>query len=388
MPEQQRRAVWWLGLAQCVLWGVLYYGFSVLLVPMEQAFGLPRTVVAGAFSLALLAMALGAPAIGRRLDAGQTRGLLRAGAGLALSGLALIASGQHLFVLYAGWLLVGMAMSMLLYEPAFALVTRAVADQGHRLRALAAVTVLGGLASTIFLPLLAGLIEHGGWRCAVFACMVAVTASAWILEMRVLPALPALPVVHGAAPAPIAVERRRWPAHLPALMLIFATGTLAGMALTTLLIPLLMARGAPASSAAWVLAALGVAQLPGRIWLLRAGPSAPPAGLHLLPILCQALGLVAIGFAPSLAWSALAVAVFGFGAGLQTLLRPWLVQRLFGEAEAGRWNGEVARMQGFARAGGPIAAAGAAWLGGTPLVLAGCGGLLLLTALLARRLPV
>ena len=75
--------------------------------------------------------------------------------------------------------------------------------------------------------------------------------------------------------------------------------------------------------------------------------------MKVLPIVLQAAGLcVVIGSrAPWI--MALGVAVFGLGAGLQTLARPWWVQKLYGVADAGRWNGEVARMQGFARAAAP-----------------------------------
>ena len=43
-----------LGIGQLVNWGVLYYAFGVLMVPLERDLGVGRSVVAGAFSLALL----------------------------------------------------------------------------------------------------------------------------------------------------------------------------------------------------------------------------------------------------------------------------------------------------------------------------------------------
>ena len=46
-------------------------------------------------------------------------------------------------------------MSAVLYEPVFAIVGKAIADAGDRLRAIATITVFGGLASTLFLPLTA-----------------------------------------------------------------------------------------------------------------------------------------------------------------------------------------------------------------------------------------
>lgn len=38
MTPALRRAIWLLGGGQCVYWGMLYYGFSVLLVPIAWAF--------------------------------------------------------------------------------------------------------------------------------------------------------------------------------------------------------------------------------------------------------------------------------------------------------------------------------------------------------------
>ncbi|MCA1714747.1 MAG: MFS transporter, partial [Gammaproteobacteria bacterium] len=61
MTGVTRTAVWWLGACQCVFWGVLYYGFSVWLVPTAQTLAVPQAWVAGAFSLALLIMAASAP---------------------------------------------------------------------------------------------------------------------------------------------------------------------------------------------------------------------------------------------------------------------------------------------------------------------------------------
>lgn len=365
-----------------MLWGVLYYSFPVLLVPIGKELGLSRAEVAGAFSVGLGAMALAAPVIGRWLDAGHAATLTRAGIGLALGGLLLVASAHGVLMLYVGWLGIGLAMAMLLYEPAFALVIRAVPDEGQRVRALAAVTVLGGLASTVFLPLLSVLIERWSWRAAVLACAAAVLVAAWIMETHVVPRL-----AHAKASERTSKRASAWPPHLAKVIAIFASGTIASMALTTLLIPLLTDRGIAPSLAALTLAALGLAQLPGRAWLLRGHARMSATPLRTLPIVLQSAGLLGVVIAQPPWAVAASVALFGLGAGLQTLARPWLVQQLYGASDAGRWNGEVARVQGIARAAGPVAAAGAALLVGTPWVLAGVGGLLALTVPLARRLP-
>ena len=59
----------------------------------------------------------------------------------------------------------GLAMATTLYEPVFA-VTAAWFDR-HRPRAVFVLTVFGGLASAVFVPLTAGLVTWLGWRDAL-----------------------------------------------------------------------------------------------------------------------------------------------------------------------------------------------------------------------------
>lgn len=384
MPAHMRRAVWLLGLCQCILWGVLYYSFSVLLVPMEASLALSRTAVAGAFSVGLLAMAVLAPVVGRWLDRDHAANVTRIGMALAALGLGIVASAHGATTLYLGWLCMGIAMACLLYEPAFALVARAVDDDMHRVRALAAVTVMGGLASTIFLPVVSALIEALGWRSTALVCAGAVLLAASIMEVWVVPSLPASGVVQKRVPSP---NSGKWPRHMRTLVAIFASGTLASMALTTLLIPLLLQRGVAPSVAALVLAAFGIAQLPGRVWLLRGRKGIPTQLLKTWPIALQVAGLIVVTLARSPWLIAGGVAIFGLGAGMHTLARPWLVQRLYGAAEVGRWNGEIARAQGFARAAGPLLIVGAAAALDMPAVLIGIACMLAVSLPLAARLP-
>ena len=79
-------AVWAVGFGQCVAWGVLYYAFGVLVVPVEQQLAAPRWIITGAFSLALLTSALAAPVVGRWTDRGHGPVVMQAG-GLIAAGL-------------------------------------------------------------------------------------------------------------------------------------------------------------------------------------------------------------------------------------------------------------------------------------------------------------
>src|SRR5688500_14864475 len=84
--EVTARAIWAIGCGQLVNWGVLYYAFGVLLLPVEESLGAPRWLVAGAFSLGLLISAIAAPSVGRLADRGQGPAVMQAG-GLIAAGL-------------------------------------------------------------------------------------------------------------------------------------------------------------------------------------------------------------------------------------------------------------------------------------------------------------
>ena len=166
------RAIWAIGCGQLVNWGVLFFAFSVLLVPLQEAFDAPRWLVAGAFSLGLLVSAIAAPAVGRLADRGQGPAVMQAG-GLLAAGLLIVwALVPTIWMTYLVWAALGLCMASILYEPVFAIVGRAFADPEGRLRAIATVTVMGGLASTAFLPGTSALVTRFGWRGAVVALAI------------------------------------------------------------------------------------------------------------------------------------------------------------------------------------------------------------------------
>jgi MFS family permease len=271
MTPTLRRAIWLLGGGQSVYWGLLYYGFSVLLVPMVSEFHTSRAIIAGAFSVGLLVMALVAPQIGRWVDRDHAPRVMLAGAAIAVISVLVASQVTSLVGLYAVWAVMGLAMAALFYEPALGLVIRTVKADGDRLRALASVTVIAGLASTIFLPAMAFTVKRIGWRTTEIAIAGVVVVATGILQRFVLPAFRVAPARHEAIHVAVPAARVRRPATFAVLTVVFVLSTLGSMSLTTLLIPVLVDRGYSATTAATVLAALGVMQLPGRIWLLRGG---------------------------------------------------------------------------------------------------------------------
>ena len=68
------------------------------------------------------------------------------------------------------------------------IVGRSFTNPRQRLRALAAVTLFGGLASTVFLPATAVLVSSWGWRRAVLVLAVALAISTAVTRTLVFSA--------------------------------------------------------------------------------------------------------------------------------------------------------------------------------------------------------
>ncbi len=165
-----RGFVLWLSVAQLISWGTLFYTFSLLLEHFERDLSMSRVDASIAFSIALLVEGMLAFFVGRLIDAGRARTVMCAGSLLAALGFVAMAFVQSQWQLYAAWLTLGIAMSGTLYQPAFSLLIRRYPTDFRR--AIITLTFLGGLASTVFIPLMAWLISAFTWRGAVIALAV------------------------------------------------------------------------------------------------------------------------------------------------------------------------------------------------------------------------
>ncbi len=165
VQQHDPRLVGWLSLAQLISWGSVFYLFALVMGPLEAELGLSRVQSSLAFSLCLLADGLLAYPVGRLIDRGHERAVMTAGSLLLALGLLLHSVVSSLAGFYAVWLLLGVGMSATLYPPVFAVVTRRFPNDFRR--AIITMTFLGGLASTVFIPLTAWLIAGLGWRGAV-----------------------------------------------------------------------------------------------------------------------------------------------------------------------------------------------------------------------------
>ena len=372
------RAIWSIGIGQLVNWGVLYYAFGVLLLPLEQTLAAPRWQVAGAFSVALLVSAMAAPSVGRLADRGQGPAVMQAG-GLVAAGLLIAwAMVPAIWTTYLAWAGLGACMAAVLYEPVFAIVGRAFTDAEARLRAIATVTVMGGLASTAFLPGTTFLLAQFGWRitAVVLAIVLAVTNLVVTrLSFRDLALSPGdlRDAIFGGE------DLRPPPPHAAALnrlVAVFALSSVVNSALASNIVAALVERRLTPSRAAFIGGMFGVMQLPGRLLMTRRSFTPRPLPLLFASLGLQVAGLLALMVDDVQAALWTGVTVFACGAGLTTLARPYLVLHVYGADQAGRVNGVIARGQQLARAAGPVSAAAVASLAGYGAVFAAMAALL------------
>jgi MFS family permease len=336
-----RRALVALCATEITSWGVLYYALPVAAADVTATEGWSHGQVFTAFSSGLLLSAVAGAPVGRLLDRFGPRPVMTLGSLVGVLGLLLVAAAPTLPVFFAAWLVTGLAQSAALYPPAFAAITRWYGDA--RTWPLTVITLVGGLASTVFAPLTDALVGQLGWRDAYL--VLTAVYGAVTLPLHALLLTPAWPGhgTHERGPGRRRVVRllmrgRRFLALQVSLTLL----GLALFAVTLNLIPLLTSRGFGHAAAATAFGLVGVGQLLGRVaFAVLPGGHAP----HVRTLTIGAAAvvvLVVLALLPGPALALVAVAVVaGAVRGAFTLLQATAVSDRWGTRDFGSLNGRL-----------------------------------------------
>jgi len=374
-----------LGVAQVIAWGSLYYSIAVLARPMGASLGLPQTVVYGGYTLALLLSGVVAPAVGRRIDRGGGRDVLSLAALLGAAAFATLACAESRALYFLGWALAGLAMGCGLYDAAMAALNQLAPGTKLR-RAVTALTLIGGFASTVFWPLSHWLVTSWDWRvaCAVFAG----------LHLCVC-----LPLYRYALPAArvVAPSRARSPTPLPRqgaafwwLAGAFALVSFAFAVLSAHLVALLGDAGITEADAILVGTLFGPMQVVARIVEFSVASRVRAVSVGTVSFLLMALALwLLTGIDGNRTQAFLFAACYGASNGTLTIVRGTVPAELFGRAHYGALLGRLALPSFFAKAFAPflfsvMLATGVSHTFST-WTLATVGGLALLSYEVARR---
>ena len=340
--------------AQIVSWGSLIYAFTLFIEPMSRELGWSTAMLSAAYSLGLAASALGAVPVGRLVDRGFGRRVLTGGslaAALLLWLWSRIASYPAFLAVWAG---IGFAMSATLYEPGFAVLSRTLGPLARR--GITVMSLVGGLASTVFLPLTHGLIDAFGWRGALWG-LAALNAACALVHFAVVPGEAFGAPAAGPVPSDPGGAGRvlREPAFWGFVaVVVLHSALLSGFIVH--LIPILVERGFALDTAVAAFALFGPAQVGARLImaLTERRFSLRAVGIAVAVLLAGAFLLLPFVARPGSGLVAAFCVCFGVANGTMTLLRAVLPPELFGRADYGVIQGLLAAPATVARAAGPF----------------------------------
>jgi len=346
-----------LGVTQIVAWGAIFYT-PVLIVPLiANEHGWSMTFAMGGFSVALLAAGLIAPAVGRSIDRFGGHVTMAAGSLTGALGLVLIGYANNPVAYYAVWVVLGAAMSMNLYDAAFASLGRIFGAAARR--PITGLTLAGGFASTVGWPTTHFLIDAAGWRGTylVYAAVLAFVCAP--LHAFVLPRHRTVVDVPKFGDGNMA--EMVLPPHGPAFVLVasaFAAYAFVPSGLSAHLLAIFQRSGIDAGTVVWIGALFGPAQVGARLVEFSFGRNIHPLWVvrfALAVLLCAFAMLAVFGFSPPVA--ACFALLFGGANGLVTITRGAVPLALFGASGYGSLMGRLAGPFLVMQAAAPLAMA-------------------------------
>jgi len=352
-----------LGVGQIVSWGTFFYAFPLIAKPMGQELALSKPEIYAAASLSLAVAGLFSYPVGDAIDRGHGRTVMAIGS--ALGGLLFIAWSHvnSLWTFYPVMAGIGIVQAMTLYEPAFAVVARRFREDPRG--AITALTLWGGFASTVFVPLTQFLIDQSGWRDALLVLgLINLGLCVAIHSFTINPKADPPPLSPPGADAAKALSGNgavRWALGQPVfwgLLIALSLYLGAHSALIFHLYPLLLERGYDSATTVAALAIIGPAQVAGRvvIWLFASNASIRLIGMVTVLLFPVGLGLLFLDKIGFLAPALFAV-IYGAANGVFTVVRGTCVPEMLTREAYGAINGVISAAAFVLRAAAPLAAA-------------------------------
>jgi predicted MFS family arabinose efflux permease len=345
-----------LGIAQIISWGTLYYSFPLIAEAMAKDLGLTRSETYGAATIGLLVSSMSAYPIGVAIDRAHGRMVMSGGAILAallLLGWSNIHSISILYAVFAG---MGIAQSMTLYEPAFAVIAKRFRSGARR--KITALTLWGGFASTLFVPVIQFLLFHMDWRDALLI-LAMINVAVGLLYYRLMdPDKDAADPDHarkanangGFSFIRQAIRKKAFWGLLASFTVYYAT--FAGLSFH--LYPLLLEMRIKPSAAITVIALLGPSQVVGRIlvWMIAGQRSMPAVGKMIVLVL--PLALISLLVLSPILGAITFVVLFGMANGIMTIVRGTSVPDMLSREAYGTINAALALPGTIAKAVAPF----------------------------------
>lgn len=330
---------WWavavLGAMQIFAWGSTYYAPAVVLPHLIQETGWPPSFIWGAVSLALLAGGLCTPLAAKGISAGRGAWCLGGGSLLFALGLTCLANAYSIAAYAAGWAIIGMGMGLGLYDAAFSIISVGCGQNTQQARrAITAIALVGGFASTLAWPVLSAMVQKWGWR---ESCMIlaALHATVGISVNALLAGWCFAPSPRIAQKLPPVGECATTPQPEPIVCFTVLVGgftlcAFISVAFSSNIIALLQGLGAESAVAMGTVLCFGPAQVAARLVEMLFGRHWHPRWTAIVGVILLTLGITGICFSGGrAAILTSAIIAYGAGNGLLTIARGTLPLALY-----------------------------------------------------------
>ena len=350
-----------LGILTIGSYGLVLYGFGIIVGPVQEDEGWSSGATNAAFMASYLLGAGASIVSGRVLDTIGPRPVLLVGliAGTALLIGASFAEGIELFILF--WALGGaITIAGLFYNVTMPITARLYPER--QVQAMTVLVTTGGFSSVVFLPLTGLLTDELGWRWAVriLLALAAALVIPALLTVRRLPPLPAASAGNASADAPRAgYGGVREALRSREVLLMLAMVGVSSFALGALLnhfVPAATAAGLSITASGFLTGLRGFLSIPGRALI---GPMAsllglrPALGVGYATMLLGTLALLAAG---PLFWIYLSAVIAGLVWGQTMPLQGLIASDIFGLRRIGTLMALQTAIGNVALAVGPFAA--------------------------------
>ena len=339
-----------LGTTQTLTWASTYYLPAILAVPIARDLGLSSSEVFAMFTGALIVSALLGPAAGRAIDRYGGRGILVLSNLVCAAGLTLLAFAQGPVSLGAAWLILGIGMSIGLYDAAFAVLAWLYGRSARGV--ITGITLFAGFASTVGWPISALLGNEIGWRGACLVWAILHLAVGLPLNGFLIPAVPEKQGPHGLYGENVPSDPPRYTMAL--LAFVFAAVWFVTGAMAAHLPRLLEVMGATPATAITLAALVGPAQVAARLLEFGLLRQSHPLVSARIAALMHPLGAIVVLSFGGPATSALFVLLHGGGNGVLTIAKGTLPLALFGPVGYGLRQGLLGAPARLAQATAPL----------------------------------
>lgn len=379
IDRQQLILVTYLSVSQLIGWGTLYYAFSLFVDPLHSTFGWSTSEINTALTIGFVTWASAAPFAGTALDRLGGSTVMSFGSVVGIISLLIWAFSTSLYMLYIAWFLMGIAMASALYKPAFYVLTMAYPDQYKKV--ITWLTLAGGFASTIFIPLVELAINTIGWHYSLLAMAGGNLFLALPIHIWKLPNHKNVDQNNTQKQKILDFNlfkekefkvRTFWGLNIWFIILNSVTTSI-----TFLLIPLLSEIGTNQGTIIFSFSMIGPMQVIGRFVMMWFDEN-----LHALKIgtLVTFLAPIGIGFAVLFPQSLIALMMFaiffGTAKGIMTIIKGTIVAEQMDFSVYARTNGWLSLFSMLSKAITPTAMAGLWAFTGDPVITLGCIGLL------------